>query len=56
MRNHEAGCNDETLNNRLFFVIRKKEAELNKEFSLVKGDVIKLGRIKFKIKDFRTKL
>jgi len=46
---------DEDVNNRMFTVVRScKDAGASDVFKLSKGDVIKLGRLKFKVKDFRT--
>jgi len=40
----------------MFVVVRNtKSAQNNLDYKLNKGDVIKLGRIKFNVKDFRSK-
>ena len=47
---------DEDVNNKMFVVVRNtKSAQNNLDYKLQKGDVIKLGRIKFNVKDYRTK-
>lgn len=51
----EGAQHDEDVNNRMFTVVRScKDASASDIFKLSKGDVIKLGRLKFKVKDFRT--
>ena len=40
----------------MFVVVRNtKSAQNNLDYKLNKGDVIKLGRIKFNVKDFKSK-
>jgi len=40
----------------MFVVVRNtKSAQNNLDYKLNKGDIIKLGRIKFNVKDYRTK-
>jgi len=40
----------------MFVVVRNtKSAQNNLDYKLGKGDVIKLGRIKFNVKDYRSK-
>jgi hypothetical protein len=47
---------DEDVNNKMFVVVRNtKSAQNNLDYKLGKGDVIKLGRIKFNVKDYRSK-
>ena len=47
---------DEDVNNKMFVVVRNtKSAQNNLDYKLNKGDVIKLGRIKFNVKDFKSK-
>ena len=39
----------------MFIVVRNLKSSSSKtDYRLKKGDIIKLGRIKFKVKDFRT--
>ncbi len=38
----------------MFTVVRSCKDAPNDKFNLSKGDIIKLGRLKFKVKDFRT--
>jgi hypothetical protein len=46
---------DEDVNNKMFVVVRNtKSAQNNLDYKLNKGDVIKLGRIKFNVKDYRS--
>ncbi len=41
----------------MFIVVRNlKSSSTKSDYILRKGDIIKLGRIKFKVKDFRTEL
>jgi hypothetical protein len=41
----------------MFIVVRNlKSSSTKTDYKLKKGDIIKLGRIKFKVKDFRTEL
>jgi hypothetical protein len=41
----------------MFIVVRNlKSSSTKSDYKLKKGDIIKLGRIKFKVKDFRTEL
>lgn len=41
----------------MFIVVRNLKSSSSKsDYKLRKGDIIKLGRIKFKVKDFRTEL
>ena len=48
---------DEDVNNKMFIVVRNlKSSSTKTDYRLKKGDIIKLGRIKFKVKDFRTEL
>lgn len=48
---------DEDVNNKMFIVVRNlKSSSTKSDYKLRKGDIIKLGRIKFKVKDFRTEL
>jgi len=47
---------DEDVNNKMFVVVRNtKSAQNNLDYKLGRGDIIKLGRIKFNVKDYRTK-
>lgn len=47
---------DEDVNNKMFVVVRNtKSAQNNLDYKLNRGDVIKLGRIKFNVKDYRTR-
>lgn len=47
---------DEDVNNKMFVVVRNtKSAQNNLDYKLKKGDIIKLGRIKFNVKDFKSK-
>ena len=47
---------DEDINNKMFVVVRNtKSAQNNLDYKLGRGDIIKLGRIKFNVKDYRTK-
>jgi hypothetical protein len=47
---------DEDVNNKMFVVVRNtKSAQNNLDYKLNKGDIIKLGRIKFNVKDFKSK-
>ena len=47
---------DEDLNNKMFVVVRNtKSTQNNLDYQLHRGDIIKLGRIKFNVKDFKTK-
>jgi len=47
---------DEDVNNKMFVVVRNtKSAQNNLDYKLNRGDIIKLGRIKFNVKDFRSK-
>ena len=40
----------------MFVVVRNtKSAQNNLDYKLNRGDIIKLGRIKFNVKDYRTK-
>ena len=50
----EAGATDQS--NRMFVVVRNlKSANRNvQDYKLGRGDTIKLGRLKFAVKDFRT--
>lgn len=44
---------DEDVNNKMFVVVRNtKSAQNNLDYKLGRGDVIKLGRIKFNVKDY----
>lgn len=46
---------DEDVNNKMFIVVRNlKSSSTKSDYKLRRGDIIKLGRIKFKVKDFRT--
>ena len=48
---------DEDVNNKMFIVVRNlKSSSTKSDYKLRKGDIIKLGRIKFKVKDYRTEL
>jgi hypothetical protein len=48
---------DEDVNNKMFIVVRNLKSSTTKsDYKLRKGDIIKLGRIKFKVKDYRTEL
>ena len=41
----------------MFIVVRNlKSSSTKTDYKLKKGDIIKLGRIKFKVKDYRTEL
>jgi hypothetical protein len=41
----------------MFIVVRNlKSSSTKSDYKLKKGDIVKLGRIKFKVKDFRTEL
>jgi len=47
---------DEDVNNKMFVVVRNtKSAQNNLDYKLCKGDIIKLGRIKFNVKDYKNK-
>ena len=47
---------DEDVNNKMFVVVRNtKSAQNNLDYQLKKGDIIKLGRIKFHVKDFKSR-
>ncbi len=47
---------DEDVNNKMFVVVRNtKSAQNNLDYKLGKGDIIKLGRIKFNVKDYKSK-
>jgi hypothetical protein len=47
---------DEDVNNKMFVVVRNtKSAQNNLDYRLRRGDIIKLGRIKFNVKDFKSK-
>jgi len=47
---------DEDVNNKMFVVVRNtKSAQNNLDYKLNRGDIIKLGRIKFNVKDFKSK-
>lgn len=44
---------DEDVNNKMFVVVRNtKSAQNNLDYKLNRGDIIKLGRIKFNVKDY----
>ncbi len=46
---------DEDVNNKMFVVVRNtKSAQNNLDYKLNRGDVIKLGRIKFSVKDYKS--
>lgn len=46
---------DEDVNNKMFVVVRNtKSAQNNLDYKLCRGDVIKLGRIKFSVKDYKS--
>ena len=46
---------DEDVNNKMFVVVRNtKSAQNNLDYKLNRGDVIKLGRIKFNVKDYKS--
>lgn len=45
---------DEDVNNKMFVVVRNtKSAQNNLDYKLNRGDIIKLGRIKFNVKDYK---
>jgi len=47
---------DEDVNNKMFVVVRNtKSAQNNLDYKLNRGDIIKLGRIKFNVKDYRSR-
>ena len=47
---------DEDVNNKMFVVVRNtKSAQNNLDYKMNRGDIIKLGRIKFHVKDFKSK-
>ena len=47
---------DEDINNKMFVVVRNtKSAQNNLDYKLNRGDIIKLGRIKFNVKDYQCK-
>lgn len=47
---------DEDVNNKMFVVVRNtKSAQNNLDYQLHRGDIIKLGRIKFNVKDFKSR-
>lgn len=46
---------DEESHNNMFIVLSSLKSGTNKnDYKLKKGDIIKLGRIKFRVKDMRT--
>lgn len=46
---------DQDYNNKMFLVVRSLKVGNQKvDYTLQKGDIMKVGRIKFKVKDFRT--
>ena len=51
----EEGTADQDYNNKMFLVVRSLKVGNEKvDYTLQKGDIMKIGRIKFKVKDFRT--
>jgi hypothetical protein len=50
---NEENNEDQDLNQKMFIVVRNtKSTDNNHDYQLCVGDIIKLGRIKFKVRDF----
>ena len=50
---NEENSEDQDLNQKMFIVVRNtKSTDNNHDYQICVGDIIKLGRIKFKVRDF----